>query len=331
MKDNILITGGYGFIGSHLVNLVYEQFQDADIYVIDSMTYAANVNHIPVPIRNSSRFHSVNIDIANSGDIARFFKDTGFLYIFHLAAESHVDNSIKTPDIFLETNIIGTHNLLKQALIQHKNNDKFRFLHISTDEVYGSLKPTEPAFKETNKYFPNSPYSASKASSDHLVRAYGETYGLPVLISNCSNNYGPYQHDEKLIPTVVRALMQKQPIPVYGTGENIRDWIYAEDHAQALIEIITKSELGETYNVGADKEFTNLELIHKIIEIFAEITGESQSELTELISFVTDRLGHDFRYAMDSSKIKDKLGWVANTSLPDGLKKTIDFYIQKYS
>jgi len=331
MVDQILITGGYGFIGSHLVQMLFDRYPEAELYNLDCLTYAANLDNIPRRIQQDRRYHSIQINIADKQNINHFFKDKSFKYIFHLAAESHVDNSIASPDVFLETNIIGTHNLLRESIVQHEKRCDFRFLHVSTDEVFGSLTPTAPAFDEDHKYFPNSPYSASKASSDHLVRAYAKTYKLPILISNCSNNYGPHQHDEKLIPTVIRSLVSKSPIPVYGNGSNIRDWIYVKDHASALIQIIEESDLYETYNVGAEQEFTNLELIDRIIACYSAITSEKTNELRRLIQFVTDRAGHDFRYAMDSSKIRKQLGWEATTGLSEGLDATVQFYLKQYA
>ena len=265
-----------------------------------------------------------NIDIRNALSIREIFECQKFDAVIHLAAESHVDNSIENPSAFVETNVLGTVNLLQAALgIGVK-----KFYHISTDEVYGHLGQEDPAFTEETPYGPRSPYSASKAASDHFVRAWYHTYGLPVVISNCSNNYGPFQHDEKLIPTVIRSIIQGKPIPVYGTGKNVRDWLHVEDHCRAIDKIFHEGEIGETYNIGGEWEMFNIDLVEDICDIMDEKRGTTNSQ--DLITFVEDRKGHDLRYAIDTSKIRRQLSWEPTVSFIDGLRSTIDWYLEKY-
>jgi dTDP-glucose 4,6-dehydratase len=320
----ILITGGAGFIGSHVVEHFVVNYPEYRIINIDSLTYASdmsNINHLDTK-RNYEFYKG---DIRDTIFIKRLFETEKINGVIHLAAESHVDNSIENPMEFVDTNIIGTVNLLNEC-IKH-NID--RFYHVSTDEVYGELGLDDDPFLETTPYDPKSPYSASKASSDHFVRAYGNTYKLPFVISNCSNNYGPHQHKEKLIPTVINKILNNEDIPIYGKGDNIRDWLYVKDHAQAIDVVYHLGLDGNTYNIGGNTEMTN-------IDIVKEICGQIENKRSEynnvekLITFVKDRAGHDFRYAIDCHKITNKLGWVPQTDFHTGISKTIDWYIDKY-
>lgn len=318
----IAITGGFGFIGANLVNYLSEKYPDYDFTIIDNEEhYAATKENVQMRL-NVSMY--TNIDIRNALSIREIFECHKFDAVIHLAAESHVDNSIENPSAFVETNVLGTVNLLQAALgIGVK-----KFYHISTDEVYGHLGQEDPAFTEETPYGPRSPYSASKAASDHFVRAWYHTYGLPVVISNCSNNYGPFQHDEKLIPTVIRSIIQGKPIPVYGTGKNVRDWLHVEDHCRAIDKIFHEGEIGETYNIGGEWEMFNIDLVEDICDIMDEKRGTTNSQ--DLITFVEDRKGHDLRYAIDTSKIRRQLSWEPTVSFIDGLRSTIDWYLEKY-
>jgi len=307
---NILITGGAGFIGSNFIHYLHNKYSDYQIINLDKLTYAANLNNLK-DIKDNYTF--IEGDILDYDLVTRVVQENKIDLIVHFAAESHVDRSIEGPDIFLETNILGTANLLKVAL----ENKKIRFHHISTDEVFGSLGK-EGLFNENTSYDPRSPYSASKASSDHLVRAYYHTYHLPITISNCSNNYGPYQFKEKLIPLFITNLLEKKKIPLYGDGKNIRDWIYVEDHCRGIDLIIKKGKIGETYCLGGDSEKTNREI--------AKILLAKLNLKEEMIEYVQDRPGHDFRYAIDSNKIKKELGYKIETSFDEGIDKTIKWY-----
>ena len=309
---NILVTGGYGFIGSNFINFIAKKDEVKQILNIDSMTYAANKNNI---VDSSKIVHTSPTDIRETTFISKLLDEQQITHIVHFAAESHVDNSINGPETFINTNINGTFSLLEAAKQYGKLE---RFHHVSTDEVYGSLGPIG-FFKETTPYNPRSPYSASKAASDHLVNAYHHTYGLNTTISNCSNNYGPNQHTEKLIPKIITNLNQNKKIPIYGTGQNVRDWLYVEDHCEAIWKILLKGKSGDTYNVGGDCEMNNLQ----IAKVICKLLGKDHEEYIE---FVEDRKGHDFRYAIDFSKINNELGWLPKTSFETGLKKTIDFY-----
>lgn len=309
---NILITGGYGFIGSNFINFISKKDEVKSILNIDSMTYASNRNNIT---SNQKIIPSTPIDICETSLIENLLEDNQITHIVHFAAESHVDNSISGPETFLKTNINGTFSLLEAS---RKYGKLERFHHVSTDEVYGSLGPIG-FFKETTPYNPRSPYSASKAASDHLVNAYHHTYGLNTTISNCSNNYGPNQHVEKLIPKIITNLNENKKIPIYGTGQNVRDWLYVEDHCEAIWKILTKGKSGDTYNVGGDCEMNNLQ----IAKIICKLLGKDPENYIE---FVEDRRGHDFRYAIDFLKIHNELGWLPKTSFETGLKRTIDFY-----
>jgi dTDP-glucose 4,6-dehydratase len=322
----ILITGGAGFIGSHVVRLFVNKYSEYHILNLDALTYAGNLENLK-DIEKSPNYEFIKGDITDQPFIDRLFSEHDIHGVIHLAAESHVDRSIKDPLSFIKTNIIGTMNLLNGCRNSWSSFEGRRFYHISTDEVYGSLGD-EGLFTEETPYDPKSPYSASKASSDHLVRAYQNTYGLPVVISNCSNNYGPNQFPEKLIPLVINNLRYNKPIPVYGKGENIRDWLYVEDHAVAIDKIFHQGRNGETYNIGGNNEWKNIDLIRLLCKIMdkklnnAPGTGESQ------ITFVKDRAGHDLRYAIDSSKISRKLGWEPSLTFETGLEKTVDWYLE---
>jgi dTDP-glucose 4,6-dehydratase len=323
---SILITGGAGFIGSHVVRRMVTNYPDTQIVNLDALTYASNLALLN-DCKDQSNYNFVHEDINNFDRLKSLFKQYDFDAVIHLAAESHVDNSIKNPFAFAQTNIQGTLNLLEAARQHWGNNAKQqRFYHISTDEVFGSLG-SEGYFTETTAYDPRSPYSASKAASDHLVRAYFHTYGLPVVLSNCSNNYGPGQHPEKLIPLMIKNIIAQRPLPVYGKGENIRDWLYVEDHAQAIDLILHQGSLGETYAIGGNNERKNIELVHFLIDVVDKKLNRPKGDSLTLIEFVTDRLGHDYRYAIDTAKIESKLGWKSSTTFEEGINKTVEFYL----
>lgn len=307
----ILVTGGAGFIGSNFIHYWLKKYPEDDIANLDALTYAGNPENLKEH-ENNSRYTFIKGDVCDKELVNELVK--GVDAIVHFAAESHVDRSILGPEVFVRTNVLGTHNLLEAA----RQNGNIRFHHVSTDEVFGSLGPKDPAFSETTPYNPRSSYSASKAASDHLVRAYYHTHGLPVTISNCSNNYGPFMFPEKMIPLFVTNLIEGKKVPLYGDGMNIRDWLYVEDHCRAIDAIINKGKIGETYCIGGDSEKTNKELTQTILNLMEK--GE------EMIEFVKDRPGHDLRYAMDYSKIKNELGWEPAVSFDQGLKKTIDWY-----
>ena len=325
---SILITGGAGFIGSHVVRYVVNNYPDTQIVNLDALTYAANLELLN-DCKNQPNYKFVQEDITNFSQLQKLFSNYNFDGVIHLAAESHVDNSIKNPFTFSNTNVQGTLNLLEIARQSwNKQNNNSVFYHISTDEVFGSLG-NEGAFNEATSYNPRSPYSASKAASDHFVRAYFHTYGLPVVISNCSNNYGPGQHSEKLIPLMIKNIIMEESLPVYGKGDNIRDWLYVEDHVKAIDLILHNGKIGETYVIGGNNEQKNIELVHHLIKIVDDRLNRPIGSSLKLIKYVNDRLGHDFRYAINSSKIKDELGWRASTSFEQGLEKTLNFYLKK--
>ncbi len=327
MNKKILITGGAGFIGSHVVRLFVNKYPNYQIYNLDKLTYAGNLENLK-DIENASNYNFIKADITDEEAINSIFAKENFDGVIHLAAESHVDRSITNPLEFIQTNVVGTMVLLNAAKNQWKDNYEGKlFYHISTDEVYGSL-PEEGFFVETTPYDPRSPYSASKASSDHLVRAYFNTYKLPVVISNCSNNYGPNQFPEKLLPLAINNIKNKRPIPIYGKGENIRDWLYVEDHAKAIDTIFHKCEIGETYNIGGNNEWQNIELIKALCEIMDQKLGREKGESSQLITYVTDRAGHDLRYAIDASKLKSELGWEPSVEVAEGLNNTVDWYLE---
>jgi dTDP-glucose 4,6-dehydratase len=331
----ILVTGGAGFIGSAVVRHIINNTQDSVIN-IDKLTYAGNLESL-ADVSTSDRYFFEQVDICNKAELARIFKHYQPDRIMHLAAESHVDRSIDGPSAFIETNIIGTYNLLEVAKDYWKSLDEtrqsnFHFHHISTDEVYGDLEGPDDLFTEKTPYAPSSPYSASKASSDHLVRAWRRTYGLPTLVTNCSNNYGPYHFPEKLIPLVILNALEGKPLPVYGKGNQIRDWLFVEDHARALYKVVTEGKVGETYNIGGHNEKQNIEVVTTICELLDEMRAPADQGLNiqsykELITFVEDRPGHDIRYAIDASKIKRELDWVPEETFESGIRKTVLWYL----
>lgn len=326
MSKTILITGGAGFIGSHVVRLFINQHPDYQVVNLDQLTYAGNLENLR-DIEQKSNYSFVKGDIVDSDFIFQLFEKYQFDGVIHLAAESHVDRSISNPMAFIHTNILGTVHLLNAARhIWQTQTDNKRFYHISTDEVYGSLGATG-LFTETTAYDPRSPYSASKASSDHLVRAYYHTFKLPVVISNCSNNYGPNQFPEKLIPLAINNIKNMRPIPIYGKGDNIRDWLYVLDHARAIDQIYHKGKVGETYNIGGNNEWTNTDLIELLCRIMDRKLGREQGTSQQLITFVKDRAGHDKRYAIDSSKLQKELDWQPSLQFAEGLEKTVDWYL----
>jgi len=328
MFQKILVTGGAGFIGSAVIRQLIAE-TEATVINVDKLTYAGNLQSLAA-VADSPRYHFERVDICDAKEIARVFRDHQPDAIMHLAAESHVDRSIFGPALFIDTNIIGTFTLLEVAReywsgLQGEAKERFRFHHVSTDEVYGSLGETG-LFIETTPYQPNSPYSASKAASDHLVRAWFHTYGLPVITTNCSNNYGPYQFPEKLIPLMILNARAGKPLPIYGSGDNVRDWLYVDDHAQALRLVLEKGVPGEVYNIGGRNEKTNLEVVNAICAILDEIFPASAPHAS-LITYVADRPGHDKRYAIDASKIDRELGWRPAETFETGLRKTVQWYL----
>ncbi len=326
MAKNILITGGAGFIGSHVVKLMVNNYPDYHIYNLDALTYAGNLENLR-EVENAPNYTFIKGNIVDAPFINKLFTDHQFDGVMHLAAESHVDRSILSPLDFIYTNIIGTVNLLQAAKEQWKGNHEGKlFYHISTDEVYGSLGETG-LFTETTSYDPRSPYSASKASSDHLVRAYWHTYDLPVVLSNCSNNYGGFQFPEKLIPVVINNIQNGKPIPMYGDGKYTRDWLWVGDHARAIDVIFHKGVVGETYNVGGHNEWKNIDLVNLMCDIMDRKLGREEGTSRKTITYVKDRAGHDRRYAIDASKIEKELGWVPSLQFAEGIEKTIDWYL----
>jgi len=323
----ILVTGGSGFIGS---NFILQQFYNSNnvILNIDKLTYAGNSQNLS-SLTSNANYKFIKEDICNKNSIVNIINEFKPDWIVNFAAETHVDRSIDSPTEFINTNIFGTSALLEAAMSYwlSSNNSEFRFLHISTDEVYGSLK-NRKYFNEESPYRPNSPYSASKASSDHLVRAWNRTYDFPAIITNCSNNYGPYQFPEKLIPLMIANCIDQKPLPVYGKGQNIRDWLFVDDHCNAILQVLRNGKIGETYNIGGNNEIKNIDIVQKICDVLDEIKSISREDsYSKLISFVDDRPGHDFRYAIDSSKIKKDLGWSPKETFDSGIKKTINWYL----
>ena len=322
----ILVTGGAGFIGSHLVRLLVNKYPEYHIINMDVLTYAGNLENLK-DIEHKENYSFVKCDICDFKKVKQVFVDYKIDSIIHLAAESHVDRSIEDPLSFAQTNVIGTLSLLQAAKSYWENNFKNKlFYHISTDEVYGSLSD-EGFFTEKTNYDPHSPYSASKASSDHFVRAFSDTYGLPIVISNCSNNYGSFQFPEKLIPLFINNIVHNKPLPVYGKGENVRDWLFVKDHAVAIDVIFHKGKVNETYNIGGFNEWKNIDLIKVIIKTVDRLLGRKEGTSDKLITYVTDRAGHDLRYAIDSSKLKNELGWEPSLQFEEGIEKTVKWYL----
>ncbi len=326
----ILVTGGAGFIGSNFVRYMLGNYPDVFIVNLDALTYAGSLENLE-DLPNRNNYHFVHGDIVNKNLIDRVMREFEIDTIIHFAAESHVDRSITGPAPFIQTNVVGTFTLLEASRVfwldeKKWAQDKCRFHNISTDEVYGSLGPEDPPFKETTPYAPNSPYSATKASADHMARAYHHTYGLPVTITNCSNNYGPFQHSEKFIPTVIRSCIENRPIPVYGDGSNIRDWLYVLDHCEAIDLVIRKGRVGETFNIGGRNEWRNLDIVHLICSLMDEHFPENAPH-KKLVTFVKDRPGHDWRYSIDCTKIERELNWKPKETFNTGIRKTVEWYL----
>lgn len=335
--STILVTGGAGFIGSAVVREIITATSD-NVVIIDKLTYAGNLMSL-APVAGDPRFAFERVDICNRAELDRVFRHYQPDTVMHLAAESHVDRSIDGPAAFIETNIVGTYTLLEAArawwnTLARDKKSAFRFHHISTDEVYGDLHDSGAFFTETTAYAPSSPYSASKASSDHLVRAWQRTYGLPALVTNCSNNYGPYHFPEKLIPLTILNALAGKPLPVYGNGQQIRDWLFVEDHARALYQVATRGEPGETYNIGGHNERKNIEVVETICDLLEELAPHKPDGLAcyrDLITFVADRPGHDLRYAIDATKIERELGWMPDETFTSGMRKTVAWYLANES
>ena len=328
-KRSVLITGGAGFIGSHLVRLMVNQYPNTQFVNLDALTYAGDTTKLN-DITSQPHYNFVHGDITDSALVKKLFTQYDFDGVIHLAAESHVDQSIKNPLNFAQTNVIGTLTLLETARrVWEGSFEGKRFYHVSTDEVYGSLSASGK-FTETTAYDPRSPYSASKAASDHFVRAYFHTYGLPVVLSNCSNNYGPDQYPEKLIPLFIQNIVHEKPLTVYGDGQNIRDWLYVKDHAEVIDLIFCQGKVGETYNIGGNNEIKNIDIVHQLISIADQYLGRKEGHSQKLIQHVTDRPGHDFRYAIDTSKIKNDLNWEPKTYFSTGIDKTVLWYLRHF-
>ncbi len=329
-KRNILITGGAGFIGSHVVRLFVNKYPDYRIVNLDKLTYAGNLENLR-DIENAPNYVFVKADITDFEEMRRIMAEYDIDGVIHLAAESHVDRSIVDPFAFAKTNVMGTLSLLQAAKEKWEASpngfEGKLFYHISTDEVYGALQPGDGLFTESTPYSPHSPYSASKASSDHFVRSYHDTYGMPTLITNCSNNYGPYQFPEKLIPLFINNIRHRKPLPVYGKGENVRDWLYVEDHARAIDLIFHKGKVADTYNIGGFNEWRNIDLIKVMIQTVDRLLGNPEGYSLDLITYVTDRKGHDLRYAIDSTKLANELGWQPSLQFEEGIEKTIKWYL----
>ena len=324
---HILITGGAGFIGSHVVRLFVNTYPEYEIINLDKLTYAGNLSNLK-DLEGKPNYRFVKADICDIDAIREIFDSLKIDSVIHLAAESHVDRSITDPFSFARTNVMGTLNLLQSAKEAWKGNDDGKlFYHVSTDEVYGALGFNDPLFSEETRYDPHSPYSASKASSDHFVRAYHDTYGLPVVLSNCSNNYGPYQFPEKLIPLFINNIRHNKPLPVYGKGENIRDWLYVEDHARAIDLIFHQGRVGETYNIGGLNEWKNIDLVRVLIKTVDRLLERKEGTSEKLITYVTDRAGHDLRYAIDASKLSNELGWKPSLQFEEGIDHTVRWYL----
>tara|TARA_R110002073_G_scaffold7417_2_gene42044 strand:- start:255 stop:1271 length:1017 start_codon:yes stop_codon:yes gene_type:complete len=329
---NILVTGGAGFIGCNYVRYMLNTYTDVHIINLDKLTYAGSMENMADYI-GDDRHQFIKGDICEQSLVAKLLRKNEIDTIVHFAAESHVDNSISDPGAFIQTNVIGSYTLLeaaRQYWLEDKGLDKegVRFHHISTDEVYGSLSKDAPAFTEETAYAPNSPYSASKAGSDHLVRTYFHTYGLPVTTTNCSNNYGPYQHREKFIPTIIQSCIEQKPIPVYGNGSNIRDWLYVDDHCRGIDAVIRRGAVGEVYNIGGNNEWRNIDIVHLICKLMDQVKSENASH-EKLITFVTDRQGHDWRYAIDTKKMFEKINWESVETFETGIRETMEWYLDR--
>ena len=331
MKRNIIITGGAGFIGSHVVRLFVNKYPDYHIINLDKLTYAGNLENLR-DIEDKPNYSFVRMDICDYEGVLRLMQQEQVDGIIHLAAESHVDRSIKDPFTFARTNVMGTLSLLQAAKVcweaLPERYEGKRFYHISTDEVYGALQMDGTLFTEETKYQPHSPYSAAKASSDHFVRAYHDTYGMPTIVTNCSNNYGPYQFPEKLIPLFINNIRHRKPLPVYGKGENVRDWLYVEDHARAIDTIFHHGMVAETYNIGGFNEWRNIDIIKLLIATTDRLLGRPEGSDLDLITYVTDRAGHDLRYAIDSTKLQKELGWSPSLQFEEGIEKTVRWYLE---
>lgn len=329
----LIVTGGAGFIGSNLILHLHKELPEVEILNLDKLTYASDTSYLD-PLKHDRRYHFKKLDLVDRSAVREVVQNWKPEGVFHLAAESHVDNSIKGPEPFVLSNVIGTFNILEECrqlwFDENKPMNNHRFLHVSTDEVYGTLGETG-SFSESTPYAPNSPYSATKAGSDMLVRSYFHTYGLDTVITNCSNNYGRHQHDEKLIPTVIRKALSHEPVPVYGKGENVRDWLHVEDHCRALTKAYLEGKAGEQYNIGGDNEWKNIELVENICDILNREVGDApEGDYKKQITFVTDRPGHDFRYSVDASKIKNELDWSPTQDFDALLTQTVKWYIKKY-
>jgi dTDP-glucose 4,6-dehydratase len=327
----LLITGGAGFIGSNFVHYWHHQYPTDRLVVLDALTYAGNRANLAA-LEGQPTFRLVHGNICDRALVAALLREEQIDTVVHFAAESHVDRSILGPEAFIQTNVIGTFTLLdafRHYWLEQQQPESYRFHHVSTDEVYGSLAPEDPAFSETTPYAPNSPYSASKAGSDHLVRAYYHTYGLPTLLTNCSNNYGPFHFPEKLIPLMCINILMGKALPVYGDGQNVRDWLYVEDHCRAIDAVLRRGRLGETYNIGGHSEVKNIDLVHLLCDLMDELAADLPVQpARQLISFVKDRPGHDRRYAINTAKIEAELGWTPTVTLKEGLRRTVTWYLQ---
>ncbi len=325
MERKILITGGAGFIGSHLVRLMVNKYPNYLIVNLDALTYAGNPANLR-DVEQAANYRFERVDICDVEAVREVFDRHSIDSVIHLAAESHVDRSIDDPFAFARTNVLGTLTLLQVAKERWNDDAQHLFYHVSTDEVYGSLG-TEGAFTELSRYEPHSPYSASKASSDHFVRAFHDTFGLPIVVSNCSNNYGPYQFPEKLIPLFINNIRERRPLPVYGRGQNVRDWLYVEDHARAIDLIFHHGRVGETYNIGGSNEWRNIDLVRLLVATTDRLLGRAEGEDDNLITFVRDRAGHDLRYAIDSTKLREELGWTPEVDFEEGIERTVRWYL----
>jgi dTDP-glucose 4,6-dehydratase len=325
---SVLVTGGAGFIGANFVEHILGSDEDVEVTTLDALTYAGSLDNL-ANVVDEPRHEFIEGDITDAPLVNRILAENDIDTIVHFAAESHVDRSITGPAAFITTNVVGTFTLLEaaRAIWQGRFDNNVRFHHVSTDEVFGSLSEEDPPFSEETPYSPNSPYSASKAGSDHLARAYHHTYGLPVTITNCSNNYGPYQHDEKFIPTVIRSALAEKPIPIYGAGLNVRDWLYVGDHCRAIDLVLREGETGETYLVGGRSERRNIDIAGQICRILDELSPRDSGKYSELLTSVTDRPGHDFRYAIESARIENELGWKASETFDSGIRRTVEWYL----